>query len=160
MLGRVACIEKGNKAVFVQFDEPCKFKLNEPVNVSSKRITRTLPQNRLYWVFLSWCIHPRGGDLQSQGHFSKDALHQNIKDWLKDTHPQDFNITKKFTTTELDKQEFNRFLEIVKQELMVEFFGIDISGFEIEYEKYGRWTEYSNSEDFRRFMDEKAEVPF
>jgi hypothetical protein len=160
MLGKVTVIQEDKKAVFIEFDEPAKFKMGDLVNVAGKRKTRTLAQNAFYWCFLSWCIHSRGGDLQNQGHFSTDALHEDVKAWFKATHAYDFNIDKRFTTTELNTKEFTDFFEIVNKELMIEFFGIDTSMFWVEYEKYSKWTEY-NSDDFKAFMNEKVSpTPF
>jgi hypothetical protein len=160
MIGQVTAIQEDKKAVFVQFDEKCKFKQNESVNVSSKRFKRTPPQNRLYWAYLTWIIHPFGGDLQSQGHFSVDALHENIKAWIEAAHSHDFPIDKKFSTAGLDKKNFGRFFDLVNYELMIEILGVDTSPFFKDYEKYTKWSEY-NDPDFRAFMDEKvSEVPF
>jgi hypothetical protein len=54
-------------------------------------------------------------------------------------------MEERFSTTKLDKEGFGRFLDIVNQELMVEFFGIDTSGFWREYEtmqgEYGVYSE-------------------
>ena len=160
MIGKVTAIQDDRKAVFVQFDEPAKFKADETVNVSSKKKIRTSPQNRLYWAFLSWCIHKNGGDLISQGHFSTDALHSDIKSWFKEAHQHDFNIDRHFTTTELNTKEFSNFFEIVEKELMISFFGIDTSGFYRSYAKFDRWSEY-NDPNFKEFMDEAVpETPF
>lgn len=155
MLGKVSAIQDDSKAVFIQFDQKCKFKLNEPVNVSNQRFKRTLKQNSFYWAYLTWCIHPFGGDLQSQGHFSVDAFHEDVKAWIEASHSHDFPIDKKFSTAGLDKKDFARFFDLVNAELMVEILGVDTSPFFIEYEKYRRWAEY-NEPDFRRFMDEKV----
>jgi hypothetical protein len=129
MIGLIRAMQDDNKAVFIEFSTSAKFKMNQPVEVKVKRSIRTLPQNALYWSFLSWCISPEGGDLQSQGHFSIDALHEDIKSWFKSTHKHDFDIDKVFTTTELNAKEFGEYFEIVNAELMIQFFGIDTSGF-------------------------------
>jgi hypothetical protein len=133
--------------------------MGETVNVTKKRKARTLKQNALYWCFLSWCIHPFGGDLQSSGHFSIDALHEDIKAWFKATHRHDFNINGRFSTADLNKKKFKEFFDLVNLELMIDILGVDTSGFWKEYEKYGTWTNY-NDEDFRTFMDEKQVIPF
>ena len=152
MLGQVKAVQKDKKAVFIVFDRPARFKMNQVVNVSDRKQVRTLKQNAMYWAFLSWCISPFGGDLQSLGHFSVDALHENIKEWLMATHKRDFNIDGKFTTTELDKKQFAEFFNLVNQELMVDILEIDTSGFWVEYERFKEWAQY-NEPDFRTFMD-------
>ena len=154
MLGQVRAVQDDKKAVFVEFEEPCRFKMGDTVNVSDQKKKRTLKQNALYWVFLTWCIHPFGGDLQSQGHFSVDALHENIKEWFTATHRRQFNINGKFSTTSLNKKQFKEFFDLVNLELMVDILGVDTSGFWDEYEKYYEWIEY-NPEDFQAYMDEK-----
>lgn len=160
MLGKITVVQEDRKAVFVELEQPGRFKIGDTVNVSKKKQNRTLKQNSMYWAFLTWCIHPAGGDLQSQGHFSKDALHENIKAWIKVEHKHDFNVEEEFTTTELDKKQFGEFFDIINHELMVEKLGLDTSGFWAEYEKYTRWVDFNN-DDFRSFMDEQvSEVPF
>ncbi len=160
MVGKVTALQDDAKAVFIQFDEKCKFKLNEPVNVSSKRFKRTLKQNSFYWSYLTWCLHPLGGDLESQGHFSVDAFHENVKAWIEAKHSHDFPMDKNFSTAGLDKKDFVRFFDLVNAELMIEKLGVDTSPFFKDYEKYSHWGEY-NDPDFRRFMDEKVpETPF
>lgn len=161
MIGKVAVVQEDLKAVFVQFDEKCMFKLNESVNVSSKRFKRTLKQNAMYWAYLTWTIHPLGGNLQEKGHFSTDALHENVKAWIESTHSHDFLIDKKFSTAGLDKKDFGRFFDLVNAELMIEKLELDTSPFFDDYERYGHWVEYNDDSDFRRFMDEKVpKTPF
>jgi hypothetical protein len=131
MLGKVTVIQSDNKAAFIEFQEPVKFKLNQLVEVKEHRKKRSLNQNALYWSWLTWCISPEGGDLIDQGFFSPDALHESIKAWIADKYPHQFTIKaiNKFTTTELNTKEFNEYLGIVDRELMVNFFGIDTSQF-------------------------------
>lgn len=160
MVGKVTAIQDDEKAVFIQFDEKCKFKLNELANVSSKRFKRTLPQNNFYWAFITWCVHENGGALCDQGHFSVNALHEDVKAWIEAAHSHDFPIGKKFSTAGLDKRDFGRFFDLVNAELMIEKLGVDTSPLFRDYEKYNRWSDY-NDPDFRRFMDEKVpETPF
>jgi hypothetical protein len=153
MLGKV--IETGQDTIYIKLESNSNFKLNEVVNVSKKKKIRTLKQNAYYWCFLSWCIHPNGGALCEQGHFSSDGLHEDIKSWFTDKHKHDFEIDRKFTTTILDKQKFSQYFEIVNKELMIEFFGIDTSQFFRDYEKYGQWLDYTDKE-FKEFMDEQV----
>ena len=160
MLGRIVVIQDDKKAVFVELEQPAKFKINEVVNISKKKKIRSLKQNAYYWCYLSWCIHPNGGALCDQGHWSIDGLHADIKAWFTEKHKHDFGINGKFTTTMLDKQKFSQYFEIVNKELMIEFFGLDTAQFFRDYEQYGRWLDYSDKE-FKEFMDEQvAQVPF
>lgn len=154
MLGKITVIQKDRKAVFIEFDKPVDFKINQIVNVSERKKVRTLKQNAMYWAFLTWCIHPFGGDLQSQGHFSVDALHADIKAWFTMTHGHEFPMDGKFTTTELDIKQFRRYFDIVNQELMVDTLGVDTSGFWADYERYRAWAEY-NEENIGRYMEER-----
>lgn len=157
MLGIITVIQDDCKAVFVELQEPANFKMGEQVNISKAKKIRSLKQNALYWVFLTWLINPFGGDLQSQGHFSVDSLHDNIKEWIKMTHPHQFNVDKKFSTAELSKKDFGLFFDLVKQELFTEILGVDILGFEKDYEKYSSWSQYSTG-DMNEFLLER--MPF
>jgi hypothetical protein len=160
MLGRITVIQDDRLAVFVELEQPASFKVNDVVNISKKKKIRSLAQNSFYWCFLGWCIHRNGGALCDQGHWSSDGLHADIKAWFTDKHKHDFEIDKKFTTTILDKQKFSQYFEIVNKELMIEFFGIDTSGFFKAYEQFGRWVDYTDR-DFKEFMDEQVgTLPF
>jgi hypothetical protein len=129
MLGKILSIQDDHKAAFIEFDAS-KLKMGDMVNIKKARSVRSLQQNRLYWAFISWCISPKGGDLQSQGHFSKDGLHEDIKQWFKSTHQHDFDIDEMLSTATLNTKEFTQYFEIVKFELMAGFFGIDVSKFD------------------------------
>ena len=157
MLGKI--IETGQDTIYIKLDDKSNFKLGEEVNVSRNKKKRTLKQNALYWAYLTWVIHPHGGDLESQGHFSVDALHENVKAWIEAKHSHDFPIDRKFSTAGLDKIEFGRFFDLVNAELMIEKLELDTSPFFADYEKYGRWIEYNDDPDFRQFMDEKIPKP-
>jgi hypothetical protein len=158
MLGVIKAIQDDKKAVFVELNKPADFHMGEEVNVSKPKRIRSLKQNAIYWTFLSWLINPKGGDLKSQGHYSTDSLHENIKAWLKETHPQQFEIDYKFSTTELTRKEFGEFLDIVNQELFVEFLGVDTSGFWAAYDQY---IGSNGTDGFKRFMSEYVpKVPF
>lgn len=161
MLGRITVIQEDHKAIFVKLERSADFKINEVVNITKAKKKRTLKQNALYWCFLTWCIHPKGGDMRSQGWFSVDGLHTNIKAWIEENHAHDFPMDRHFTTTELTVEEFHSFFELVNQELFVEFLGIDTSGFWRDHEQYSQWVDY-NSADFKAYMDEQysTNVPF
>ncbi len=157
MIGKVTAIQDDRKAVFVQLENPADFKMGEIVSITKAHKKRTPPQNRFYWAFITWCIHPRGGNLIEQGHFSKDALHSDIKEWFESTHKHDFDIGKKFSTTDFDTKQFSQFFDIVERELMNGFFEINTSPFHDDYEKYTGWSDYSKA-DFGEYLDEK--LPF
>ncbi|HBR28402.1 MAG TPA: hypothetical protein DD789_03070, partial [Firmicutes bacterium] len=136
MLGQIKVVQSDGKAVFIEFDKPVQFKMNQIVNVTGRKKVRTLRQNAMYWAFLTWCINPFGGDLQSQGHFSVDALHENIKEWIMASHGHDFLISKKFSTTELNPKQFQKYFDIVNHELLVDILEVDTSGFWQEYKAF------------------------
>jgi hypothetical protein len=156
MLGKI--VETGQDTIYIKLVDKSSFKLGEEVTVSKAKKIRTPKQNALLWVFYEWVIDPFGGDLQSQGHFSKDALHDNVKEWIKMVHPQQFKAFKEFSTTTLTKREFGLFFDLIKQDLFVEILGVDISGFERDYERFSKWQEY-HSGDMNDFLREKVPDP-
>jgi hypothetical protein len=157
MLGRITAVGDDKQSVYVEFDSKVSFNMGQEVTVNNPRKLRTQKQNSLYWVFLEWVINPFGGDLQSQGHFHPDALHDNVKAWVEVTHPHKFKIDKRFTTTELTRKEFGEFFDLVKQELFVEILSVDISGFEKDYERFGTWQE-TNPGGMNEYLKER--LPF
>lgn len=129
MIGQIRAIGDDKKSVYIEFQEPVKFKLNQPVEVKDYRQQRTLQQNRLYWGFLQWCISREGGGLIDEGHFSVDGLHADIKAWIQSEYPNQFNFKELFSSAALNTKEFTEFIELVDRELMIKFFGIDTSPF-------------------------------
>jgi len=139
MNGKIICADDNHREFTVILDQPASFKLGHEVTINPAKKIRSLKQNGFYWVFLEWLINPFGGDMQSQGHFSKDGLHESIKQWIKDNHAHDFVFDKKFSTRELTREEFKKFFDIISQDLMVDKLGVDTSGFWQDYQRFENW---------------------
>jgi len=117
----------------VQFNKKCP--KDGEVFTAKWGSIRTLPQNSLYWVYLTWLIND--ADLKDQGHFNVDALHLDLKTYLlaeKIFDKGKFKAIEEATTTTLSRSDFSEYLMRVDQ-VVQEIFGIDTSGFWEEYKE-------------------------
>ena len=97
--------------------------------------TRTVSQNKLYWLYLSWLINH--GGLKDHGHFDPQALHENLKAHFLSEKIMDkgeFVAVENPTTTLMGKADFGEYFDKCDQ-FVQEFFGISTADF---------WTEYAD----------------
>ena len=97
--------------------------------------TRSLSQNALLWVYYNWLINE--GGLKDQGHFSAQALHDNLKQHFLSEKTFDkgqFKDLEGASSATLNKMEFSDFFEAVDQ-FANDFFGVDTSVFWEEHKK-------------------------
>lgn len=70
---------------------------------------RTIAQNKLYWVWLTWCVN---NGLKDQGCLCAEELHETLKDYFLAEKALEKGVLKKLragTTTDLDVKEFNQY---------------------------------------------------
>ena len=79
MIGTVIKISEDRASLYIRLTKTCALKPSDQVAVRFEKARRTNRQNNLYWAYIAWCIHPKGGNLRAQGRLSADALHEDIK---------------------------------------------------------------------------------
>lgn len=135
MTGIIKHITSDKKAIMVELSSKTKYHLNDCVEIKRKHSGRTLSQNSFYWLYLSWLINPEGGNLKEQGHFSVSGLHEDFKEWYKETYKHDLN-TIDFSTADLNTYEFCYYFERINLEVVNMILNVDTSPFLKEYEDF------------------------
>ena len=125
--------DKGELLAIVQFNRLSP-RVGETLSVKWGSV-RSLSQNALYFVFLSWLIDE--GGLKEQGHFDPEALHLDLKAHFLANKIFDkgkFKAIEESTTTDLTKSEFAEYFEKVNK-FVLDFFKIDTALFWRDYEE-------------------------
>jgi len=109
-----------------------KFQVGDKVKIV-KGSERTLNQNALYWLYLSYVVD---NGAQEYGHFDPYGLHLSLKRHFlaaKKMTKGEWKAIEETTTTDMSKSEFSEYWEKVDH-FVNETFEIDTSAFWNEYE--------------------------
>jgi len=126
MKSRARITRKKDKSYVIVADTD-KLRVGDTITIKRGAI-RSLPQNSLYWVYLTWCIN---NGLKEHGHIHPEALHLNLKSHFISTKVftrGKFKLIEMGSTTEMNKIEFGEYLEKCDH-FINEFFGLNTSPF-------------------------------
>lgn len=120
--------------VFINFSESSDFEIGQRVEVYHLKEGVTAKQRGMYFVLLAYSLEVGMRDF---GHFSVDGLHEDVKGWVRETHPNDFG--KNFGLRTISKGDVSLLIEMLIDEFFIALCHVDVSGFFVEYEKFKAW---------------------
>ena len=94
---------------------------------------RSLKQNSIYWLLLSWYIEE--GGMQDMGYMTKEDIHEAMKGRFlmkMETDKNGIKYYKECSTTELTVDEFMEYIDKVEKTIQ-EYCNISAAGFRQEY---------------------------